>query len=172
LRHELAFVNYAAQNGFKLVERGLTTIGVEVSPPQSQSQNQNAPIPERTETPQTGEKTIFGGIISIFTIIVSLGCIGYFTYRLFNKDDSSNRNNKKEVSNIHILTQKEITDLYRGSLTHAEEQLKKERECNLTIKEKSKEEKDPVGEMVSTQATNSNYIEPDPENREKVVEVN
>ena len=41
------------------------------------------------ESGQTGEKTIFGGIISIFTIIVSLGCIGYFTYRLFNKDDSS-----------------------------------------------------------------------------------
>ena len=41
------------------------------------------------ESGQTGEKTIFGGIVSIFTILVSLGCTGYFTYRLFNKDDSS-----------------------------------------------------------------------------------
>ena len=41
------------------------------------------------ESGQTGEKTIFGGIVSIFTILVSLGCSGYFTYRLFNKDDSS-----------------------------------------------------------------------------------
>ena len=40
------------------------------------------------------------------------------------------------------------------------------------IFKKSKETNDPVGEMVSKKETNSDYIEPDPENREKVVEVN
>ena len=31
---------------------------------------------------ETGKKTIFGGIISIISIIISLGFTGYFSYRL------------------------------------------------------------------------------------------
>ncbi len=37
----------------------------------------------------TGKKTIFGGIISIFIIFISLGITIYFTFCLFNNDDSS-----------------------------------------------------------------------------------
>ena len=38
---------------------------------------------------ETGQKTIFGGIISIITIIFSLSLTSYFTYRLFHKRDFS-----------------------------------------------------------------------------------
>ena len=38
---------------------------------------------------ETGKKTIFGGIISIISIIISLGFTGYFSYRLLYRKDSS-----------------------------------------------------------------------------------
>ncbi len=38
---------------------------------------------------ETGQKTIFGGIISIITIVISLSLTGYFIYRLLKKKDSS-----------------------------------------------------------------------------------
>ena len=38
---------------------------------------------------ETGKKTIFGGILSIISLIISLGFTGYFSNRLLYRKDSS-----------------------------------------------------------------------------------